>query len=268
MLRLMLALAGVSLAAAVQGQCTDGPAAAGTTGAALAASCIACLKKQDAAGCAAPKFCPGITGEPWCGPAATTGCDTGPGTNPGSTTLACCQQYADPAVAEACSGKHECPDKEESDKEYAQLTGAEVTALCGTCFDLGNATGCNSTHFCPEETGFPWCGDATLVCDALGTDHVKGVTAVMGRGCCAKYAAGNTSAACGGLPCPDGEAKDGAKATCEACFGAGKKVGCTQIGFCTKTLYGSVPWCGPSEPKFCSGAQIETVAGCSKLPAT
>ena len=90
----------------------------------------------------------------------------------------------------------------------------------------------------------------------------------MGRGCCAKYAAGNTSAACGGLPCPDGAAKDGVKATCEACFGAGKKVGCTQIGFCTKTLYGSVPWCGPSEPKFCSGTQIETAAGCSKLPAT
>jgi hypothetical protein len=53
-----------------------------------------------ASGCANPKFCPGVTGEPWCGD-ATLGCDTGPGTNPGSTSIECCQQYVNKSVTMA-----------------------------------------------------------------------------------------------------------------------------------------------------------------------
>ena len=93
-------------------------------------------------------------------------------------------------------------------RPHIQLTGVEVTGLCEKCFDLGNKTGCETTHFCPEETGYPWCADKQMACDALGPDKLTGVTATMGRGCCKKYAEDNTGAACGGMPCPDDQAAE------------------------------------------------------------
>ena len=69
------------------------------------------------------------------------------------------QRYVNETVAKQCGGKPECPDVQLSQKTYDQLTGVEVTSLCEKCFDLGQKTGCESTHFCPEETGYPWCGD-------------------------------------------------------------------------------------------------------------
>lgn len=168
-------------------------------------------------------------------------------------------------MAEKCGGKPECPDLQLSPKTYDQLTGVEVTDLCEKCFDLGNKTGCETTHFCPEETGYPWCADKQMDCDALGPDKLTGVTAAMGRGCCKKYADDNTGAACGGMPCPDDKAADATKATCQACFASGAKVKCKSISFCTQTKFGQLPWCGPAEPLYCTGKQIDLVAGCDKL---
>ena len=93
---------------------------------------------------------------------------------------------------------------------------------------------------------WPW----QLGCDALGPDHLTGVTAKMGRGCCQKYAQGNTSGACGGLPCPDHEAADASKASCKTCFASAVPVNCTSMAFCTKTKLGQEPWCGPGEPEW------------------
>jgi hypothetical protein len=58
-------------------------------------------------------------------------------------------------VAVKCSGKPECPDKQQSEKTYQELTGEEVTTLCEECFAMGRTTGCRDTHFCPEVTGYP-----------------------------------------------------------------------------------------------------------------
>ncbi|CAE8700722.1 unnamed protein product [Polarella glacialis] len=248
----------------IQPKCPDKSMGQPATGAKLVADCQACFAEARKTGCNEPKFCPAITGEPWCGD-STIGCDDGPGTNPGSTTVECCQQYVNETVAAQCGRTPECPDKQMSEKTYEELTGAEISAFCESCFDAGGKTGCTSTHFCPEETGYPWCGDKRLACDALGAHQLQGVTAAMGRGCCQKYAQGNTSAACGGLPCPDHQATDATKATCHACFAAGAKVACKSIGFCTKTLYGSLPWCGPAEPEYCTGKQTDADAGCEAL---
>lgn len=245
--------------------CPDKAMPGGSSPAELVKECEACITSAKANGCAAPKYCPSVTGTPWCGAAATTGCDTGPGVKPGSTTLECCQQYVNESVALQCSGKHECPDKQMSQRPYTKLTGSEVTALCEACFDLGSKTGCDTTHFCPEETGYPWCADRQLICDSLGPDHLTGVTAAMGRGCCAKYVQGNTSAACGGLPCPDDEAPDASKASCHACFASGAKVNCSSIAFCTNTKFGNEPWCGPSEPTYCTGKNVVAESGCDSL---
>lgn len=35
---------------------------------------------------------------------------------------------------------------------------------------------------------FPWCSTKQMECDSLaGSDNLTGVTAAMGKGCCAKY---------------------------------------------------------------------------------
>lgn len=135
------------------GKCPDHAMSGGTSNAQLAKDCVKCITSSKAAGCAKPKFCPGITGEPWCGSAKTTECDTGIGTKPGALTLECCQQYVNSSVAEQCGGKPECPDKQMSKKTYDQLSGTAVSLLCDACFDLGAASGCETIHFCPEETG-------------------------------------------------------------------------------------------------------------------
>ena len=188
----MLVLAMALLARAVQladatpvtgtitARCPDKSMGNPATGAKLAELCVTCLTDAKKTGCASPKFCPGITGEPWCGAAKTTQCDTGTGTEPASVSLECCQQYVNKSVAIQCGGKPECPDVQQSKTVYDKLSGAQVTAMCEACFDLGAKSGCTNTHFCPEETGFPWCADKTMACDALGPDKLTGVTAAMG----------------------------------------------------------------------------------------
>ena len=244
----------------------------GTSGLELAQECATCITSSKAAGCAKPKFCPGVTGEPWCGSAKTTQCDTGVGTRPGSLTLDCCQQYANASVAEQCGGKPECPDRQMSQKTYQQLSGAEVSKLCDACFDLGANSSCKTIHFCPEETGYPWCSTKQMECDSLaGSDNLTGVTAAMGRGCCDKYRQDNTSLACGGMPCPDFQVTTGAtRESCKSCFARGTKQNCTEISFCTKTHLGQDVWCGPKDGpgmpfKSCDGKEIDTLEGCDGL---
>lgn len=263
---LLLQLCAIGAVTASSGKCPDKSMGNPAAGQKLTDLCVKCITDAKAEGCASPKFCPGITGEPWCGAAKTTGCDSGVGTEPGSVSVECCQQYVNKTVAVKCGGKPECPDKQLSEKEYDQLSGAEVTQLCEQCFDLGKKTGCETTHFCPEETGYPWCGDKQLGCDALGPDKLTGVTAAMGRGCCQKYAQDNTSNVCGGMPCPDDQAADASKASCHACFASGRKQNCKTIGFCTVTKFGQLPWCGPDEPNYCTGKQVYLESGCDSLP--
>jgi hypothetical protein len=195
------------------------------------------------------------------------------GTQPGSVSLECCQQYANATVAKQCGSKPACPDKQMSDKEYEKLSGAEVSDLCEQCFALGKQTGCEDTQFCAEETGFPWCSDKQMECDQLGgTDKTTGVSAAMGVGCCAKYREDNTSKACGGMPCPDHEAADISKASCVDCFVEGENYGCPEISFCTSTHLGQLPWCGPRDGnhsglpfKSCDGTEVDDVEKCDML---
>jgi len=167
-----------------------------------------------------------------------------------------------------------CPDKQESDKEYEQLTGAQMTALCESCFDLIDKSKCKTGKFCPEVTGYPWCGDKSLYCDQLGNDKIVGVTHKLGKACCGKYSDHSMAEKCGGLPCPDHQA--GAtgtppaqlKAPCHTCFQAGAALNCTSIAFCTSTKYGSMPWCAPYGNKqdfACTGTTVRSETDCDKL---
>ena len=268
---LVLAAAAAESRATHAGKCPDHAMGQPATGAKLVADCIRCISASTKAGCTSPKFCPGITGEPWCGSAKNTQCDSGPGALPGSLSLECCHQYVNETVGKQCGSAPECPDKQMSQKEYEKLDGDTVSELCEACFTLGKSTGCQDTHFCAEETGFPWCSDKEMECDQLGgTDKTSGVTAAMGVGCCAKYRQDNTSTACGGMPCPDSQASDASKDSCVDCFAAGAKQNCSEISFCTSTHFGQLPWCGPRDgPNFpvksCDGTEIFDVENCKNL---
>ena len=145
-------------------QCPDKSMGSPAAGQKLVDLCESCIKEATAAGCADPKFCPAITGEPWCGAAPATGCDKGAGALPGSTSMFCCQQYVNSSVSSQCGGSGpgpaNCPDNSMSNMTYGQLSGAEVSELCDECFAEGEKVGCTDSHFCPELTG---CVDQTAL---------------------------------------------------------------------------------------------------------
>jgi hypothetical protein len=159
----MLLLPSLAIAAALavvagsSGKCPMHAMGKPATGKKLVNDCVTCITASTKAGCVSPKFCPAITGEPYCGSSKSMECDTGAAALPGSVSLECCQQYANETVAKQCGSAPECPDKQMSKKEYSQLSGTAVSLLCQACFTLAATTGCEDTHFCAEETGYPWC---------------------------------------------------------------------------------------------------------------
>lgn len=281
---LRLVVLSLLLHRALAGCMSDAIGQGGDVGGALVKDCQSCFQKQTARGCTAAKFCAEVTGVPWCGPASTS-CDTKAGAPTASATSSaeCANLGPSPGPSPSPPGPSPSPpgpsppsppsppghckdDQIGTGKE----TKSQLVGKCQQCWDQQAAVQCKSPRFCSGITGMPWC-DGTGSGDTTCDDNTNGVN--ISRDCCSKYTDHTIAYRCGGLPCPNHQATDTTATSCNACFAEAADINCTVPtptngrypgpAFCTSTLYGSLPWCGPKDQaQYCQGTFITDQKNC------
>jgi hypothetical protein len=123
------------------------------SGANITSLCEECFDLAARKSCKDAKFCPMLTGYPWCGDhkldcdieGGDTDDDAFAGDRLKGVTAAmgrgCCKKYLDHTLADKCGGLP-CPDHQ---------AAAKTTANCKSCFAEGAKVGCKIMSYCTGE---------------------------------------------------------------------------------------------------------------------